>query len=120
MMVVLSLSATTFSARPRSCQGGGFQLAAGLFGDDLSAGQDGNILQHGFAAVAEARGFDGQDVQHAAQFVQHQGGQGFAVNILGDDDQVALADLDEFLQQRDDILGGGDLLVVDQDVRIRR
>ena len=47
---------------------------------------------------------------------KHEGGQGFAVNIFGDDDQVALADLDEFFEHGDDILGGGDLLVVDQDV----
>ena len=95
---------------------GGLQLAAGLFGDHRGAGEGGDILQHGLAAVAKAGGFDGQHVEHAAQFVQHQGRQGFAVNILSDDDQLALADLDQFLQQRDDVLGGGDLLVVDQDV----
>ena len=83
--------------------GGGFQLAAGLFGDHLGAGQDGDILQHGLAAVAKAGGFDGQDIEHAAQFVQHQGRQGFAVDVLGDDHQVALADLDQFLQEGDDI-----------------
>ncbi len=93
-------------------------LRPDLFGDHRAAGQDGDVLQHGLAAVAKARGLDGEHVEHAAQFVQHEGGQGFAVDVFGDDDQVALADLDEFLQQRDDVLSSGDLLVVDQDVGI--
>jgi hypothetical protein len=79
--------------------GGAFQLAAGLFGDHGAAGQDGDVLQHGLAAVAKAGGLDGEHVQHAAQLVQHQGGQGFAVDVLGDDDQLALADLDQLLEQ---------------------
>ena len=83
-----------------------------------AAGQGGDVLQHGLAAIAKARGLDGQHVEHAAQFVQHQGGQRFAVDVFGDDDQFALADLDQFLEDGDDILGGGDLLVVDQDVGV--
>ena len=59
------------------------ELAAHLFGDDLSAGQDGNVLQHGLAPVAKARRLDGDAVEHAAQLVQHQGGQRFAVDVLG-------------------------------------
>ena len=39
---------------------GGFQLAAEFLGDDGAAGQDGDVLQHGLAAIAEARGLDGQ------------------------------------------------------------
>ena len=57
-------------------------------------------------------------VEHAAQLVQHQGGQRFAVHILGDDDDLAAAQLDQLLQERDDVGGGGDLLVGDQDVRV--
>ena len=78
-------------------------LRPSLFGDDGAAGQDGDVLQHGLAAIAEARGLDGQDVEHAAQLVQHQGGQRFAVHVFGDDHEFALADLDQLLQQRDDV-----------------
>ena len=75
-------------------------LRPSLFGDDGAAGQDGDVLQHGLAAIAKAGGLDGEHVQHAAQLVQHQGRQRFAVDVFGDDDQVALADLDQFLEQR--------------------
>ena len=61
-----------------------------LFADDLATGQDGDVLEHGLAAVAEARGLDGQDVEGAAQLVDDQGRQGFAVHVLGDDDEVRL------------------------------
>ena len=44
-------------------------------------------------------------------------GQGVAVHILGDDDQL-LAVLDDLLEQRQDLLNGGDLLIGDQDVGI--
>ena len=118
MMVVSSLVDDDFLSAAQIGDGGGFELAAGFLGDHGAAGQDGNILQHSLAAIAKARGLDGHDVEHAAQFVQHQGSQRFAVNIFGDDDQVALADLDQFLQDGDDICCSGDFLVVDQDVRI--
>ncbi|MPM47325.1 hypothetical protein SDC9_94034 [bioreactor metagenome] len=96
-----------------------FQFAAGLFRDNLGAGEDGNILQHSLAAITKTRGFDGEDVEHTTQFVQDQGGQCFAVDIFSDDDQVSFAGLDKFLEHRHDILGSRDLLVVDQNVRIR-
>ena len=115
-MVVLSLSDNDLLGAAEVGDHGGFQLAAGLFRDHLGAGQGGDIPQHGLAAIAKAGGFDGQDVEHAAQLVQHQGRQRFAVDVFGDDHQLALADLDQFLEHRDDIGGGGDFLVVDQDV----
>ena len=40
-------------------EGGVLELEADLFGDDLAAGEDGDVLQHGLAAVAEAGGLDG-------------------------------------------------------------
>ena len=53
----------------------------------LAAGEDGDVLEHGLAAVAEARGLDGADLQGAAQLVDHQGGQGLALDVLGDDQE---------------------------------
>jgi hypothetical protein len=51
--------------------------------------------QHGLAAIAEARGLDGADVERAAQLVHHEGGQRFAFDFFGDDQQ-RLADLATF------------------------
>ena len=78
----------------------------------------GDVLQHGLAAIAEARGLDGDDIEHAAQLVQHQGGQRLAVHVLGDDHNFALAELDQLLQDRDDVGRGRNLLVGDQHVRV--
>ncbi len=67
---------------------GAVEPAADLLGDDLAAGQDGDVAQHLLAAVAEARGLDGQHVERAAQLVDDQRRQRLAVDILGDDDEV--------------------------------
>ena len=96
----------------------GLELAAQFFGDDGAAGQDGDVLQHGLAAITKTGGLDGQNVEHAAQLVQHQRRQRFAVHVFRNDDEVALALLEQLLHQRHNIGGGADLLVVDQDVRI--
>jgi hypothetical protein len=53
------------------------ELEAEVFGDELPAGDDGDVAHQGLAAVTEARGLDGADVQHAAQLVHDQGAQGF-------------------------------------------
>ena len=115
MMVVLSLSAHDAASAAQVVDGGAIELAADFLGDDRAAGQDGDVFQHGLAAIAEAGGLDGQDVEGAAQLVDHQGGQGLAVDVLGDDDQV-LGDLEELLEHGQDVGDGGDLLVGDQDV----
>ena len=62
------------------------QLDAKIFGDGLAAGQDCDVLQHGLAAIAEARGLDGRNLQRAAQLVDDQGRQRFAFHVFGDDD----------------------------------
>ena len=118
-MVVLSLSAVTFSARPRSCRVAVSSLRPVSSLITVPPVRTGDILQHGLAAVAKAGGLDSQHVQHAAQFVQHQGGQRLAVDIFGDDDQFTLAKLDEFLKDGDDILGSGDLLLVRSGCTVR-
>jgi len=80
----------------------------------LRPGENGDVLEHGLAAVAEAGGLDGADVQGAAQVVDDEGGQGFAFDILGDDEK-RLAGLGDLLKQGKKILHVGDLLVVDED-----
>ena len=67
-----------------------------------SAGQDGDILQHLLAAVAEAGRLDAHHVQGAPQTVDHQGAEGLALHVLGDDEQL-LTGLQHLLQQGQDV-----------------
>ncbi len=87
--------------------------------DHAATGQDGDVLEHGLAAVAEAGRLHRGDLQGAAQLVDDQGGQGLALDVLGDDQQRT-AHLRDLLQDRQQVLHGRDLLVVDEDVRHRR
>ena len=80
----------------------------------MGAGEHGDVLQHGLAAIAETRGFDGADVQGAAQLVHHQGGESFTLDLIGDDQQV-LAGLSNLLEQGQEFAQVRDLLLVDQD-----
>ncbi len=116
-MVVLSLSMVIFLAWPRSCDLDVLQLDAEIFGDGLAAGQNRDVLQHGLAAIAEARSLDGRDVQRATQLVDDQGRQRFTFHVLGDDHQRTSA-LGDLLEQRKQVLHRGDLLLVDEDVGV--
>ncbi len=86
-------------------------------GDNLTAGNDGDVFQHALAAVAEARSLHGNAGEGAAQFVQQDGSQGLAFEVLGDDEQRA-ARLGNFLEHRQQVLDGGNLLVGEQDERV--
>src|SRR5690606_33959028 len=72
---------------------------------------------HGLAAVAKARGLDGGNLEPAAQAVDHEGGQRFAFNVLGDDQQRTVG-LDDRFENRQQRLQVGELLFVQQDERI--
>ena len=65
----------------------------------LAAGEDRDVLEHGLAAVAVARGLDRRHLQRAAQLVDDQRGQRLALEVLGDDQQ-RLAELGHLLQER--------------------
>ena len=93
------------------------ELEAEVGADDLAAGQDRDILQHCFSSVAVTRCLDSDNAERAAQLVDDQGRQGFAFDVLSDDEELR-THLDDLLKQRQDVLYGGDLLVGDQDVRI--
>ena len=97
--------------------GSGLQLQTHFLADDGAAGEDGDILQHLLAAVAEAGGLDAHHVQGAPQTVDDQGVQSLALNILSDDDQL-LAGLDQLLQDGQDVGDDGDLLIGDEDIGV--
>src|SRR6267143_979579 len=93
------------------------ELDAEIFRDRLAAGQDRDVLQHGLAAIAEARGLDGRDLEAAAQTVDDEGGESFAFDVFRNDDQ-RLAALHHGFQQRKQFIQLRKLLFVDQDVGI--
>src|SRR5665647_1495598 len=62
-------------------------LDAEIFRDRLTAGQNGDVLQHRLAAIAEARSFDGSNLEATAQTVDDQGGERFAFDVFSDDDE---------------------------------
>ena len=117
MIVVLSLVTTTRRAWPRVVETDLVELEADLLGDDLAAGEGGDVLEHGLAAVAEAGRLDRDDVERAAHLVDDQRREGLAVDVLGDDEQ-RLAGLDDLLQDRQDVGDGRDLALVDEHVGV--
>ena len=68
-------------------EGDVLELEADLFGDDLAAGEDGHVLEHRLAALAEAGSLDGDALEGAPDLVDDQGGEGLALDVLGDDHQ---------------------------------
>ena len=98
-------------------QGGLLEAQADFLRDHLATGQHGDILQHGLAPIAEARRLDGGDLHDAADVVHHQGGQGFALDVLGNDQQRP-AGLRHAFQQRQHVADVRDLLVVQENQRI--
>ena len=77
----------------------------------------GDVLEHGLAAVAEARRLDGGGLQRAAQLVDDERGQRLALDVLGDD-QERPAGAGHLLEHRQQVLHRADLLLVDQDERV--
>src|SRR5690606_25602866 len=63
------------------------ELDADIFGHDRAARQDGDVFQHGLAAVAEARSLHRRDLQAAAQLVDDERGQRLALDVFRDDEQ---------------------------------
>src|SRR2546430_2310416 len=93
------------------------ELDAQVLCDGLPTSENGNVFEHGLAAIAKARGFYRRALQCAAQLIHHQGRQGLALNILSDDQQ-RLAHFGHLFEQRQQILHRADLLLVDQDVHV--
>src|SRR5581483_8798789 len=93
------------------------ELDAEILRDRLAVGQRGNVLQHRLAAIAEAWGLHGGDLESAAQLVDDERGERLAFNLLGDDKQ-GLAGLHDRLEHGQQRLQTCQLLLVDQDKRL--
>src|SRR5262249_27226422 len=93
------------------------ELDAEVFRDELAAGEDRDVLEHGLAAVTEARCLDGRDLEPAAQLVDDERGKCLALDVLGDDHQ-RLARLHHRLEYRQHGLQAGELLLVQEDIGV--
>ena len=93
------------------------QFDAEILHDRFRPGQGRNVLEHGLASIAIPRGLDRRHLQHAAKLVDDQGAQGFAGDILGNDEQRLLA-AHHLFQKRNEFLGGVDFFFADQDQRL--
>src|SRR5205807_5824921 len=61
------------------------ELDAKILADYLTAAQDGKVIEHCLAAIAEARRLHSRDLQPAAQFVDAEGRLRLPLDILRDD-----------------------------------
>src|SRR4029079_4872160 len=93
------------------------ELDAEVFRDRLATGQDGDVLEHGLAAIAEARRPDGGNLETAAQLVDDERSERLALDVLSDD-QKRLARLHDSLEHGKHRLQAGDILLVDEDVGV--
>src|SRR5699024_6515900 len=93
------------------------ELEPDFLGHDLATGEDGDVGQLRLAAVAESRSLDGHGLEGALELVEHQDGQGFALDVFGDDKQ-RLVRLLHLLEDGQQFLHVRDLGVDDEDVGI--
>ena len=85
--------------------------------DGAAAGEGRDVLEHRLAAIAEARRLHGGAGNDPAELVHDERGERLTLDVLRDHQQW-LAGLRDLLEQRDEVLDRGDLLLVDEDVRI--
>ena len=93
------------------------QLDTFLLADHRSAGEDSDVFEHLFAAVAEARSLHSADLQLRTQTIDNQSGQRFAIYVLCDDQQRTSALYSRF-ENRQQLFEVRDLLIIDQDIRL--
>ena len=103
--------------RAEHVQSGVFEFQALLFADDSTTGKYGDVLQHFLATVAETGSFDCTNTQVRTQTVYYQCSKGFAIYVLGNNQQRTAA-LNYAFQQRKNVFERRNLLVVDKHVRL--
>src|SRR5690606_36702246 len=110
----LALGDDHLASAAQQTERGVLELEADLLGDDLTTGEDRDVLQLRLAAVTETGSLDGSRLEDAADLVQHERRETLALDVLGDDDEL-LALLDHLVYDRQEVLDVGDLGVGDQD-----
>ena len=101
------------TGRTQHIHGSVLQLDTNLLRDYGTAGQDCDVAEHILAAIAKARSLNSYAGEGAAQTVYDQGRQSLALNVLSDEQQL-LAGLNDLLEDRQQLLNVGQLLIGDQ------
>jgi len=93
------------------------ELDAQLLAHDLPAREDGHVLEHLLAAVAETGGLDGTDLERATELVDDERRERLALDVLRDDEQRLLVARNR-LEDRHQVLHGRDLLLAEEQVTV--
>ena len=96
---------------------GRLEVEAEIRRDDLSAREDRDVLHHGLAAVAEGRSLYSGALEGAAQLRDHEGCEGFALDVLGNHEE-GLAGLHNLLEHGQELLHVRDLALVNEHVGV--
>src|SRR5690606_23870796 len=96
---------------------GVLELEANFLGDHLALREHSEVLQHRLATIAKARSLYSAHAERSAKLVYDERGKRLTFDVLGNDEK-RLAHLGNLLQDREQVLHCGDLLVVDQDERV--
>jgi len=115
-MVVFSLSTTIDLARPRSSKPMDSSLMPRSSVMHLPPVRMA-ISPSWLAAIAEAGGFDGADVNRSPQFVHHQSREGFPFDVFGND-RSGLPSLATFSRNREQVFEAADFLFVIQHIGV--
>src|SRR6188768_4521600 len=97
--------------------GGLLELQTDFIRNHRAAREDCDVLQHGLATIAKARGLDGSNLEDAADVVDHERRESFAFDVLADHEQ-GTALLRDRLEQRQHFADVRDLLVRQEDQRL--
>src|SRR5437667_107744 len=81
-----------------------------VLGNRVPAGQGGKVFEHGLATIAEARRLYGTAGEGSAQLVDHERGQGLALDLFGNDEE-RLTRLGHLLEQGQHLLHDAELLL---------
>ncbi len=114
-MVVSSLEILIFLALPRTSRPTSSRAEAHFFSDDDTAGEDSDVFEHGFAAVAKGGGFDGAQGQAGFELIDDEGRKSFSIDIIGNDEQGALRFFHHFFKDGNEVARIGEFFVGDED-----
>jgi hypothetical protein len=93
------------------------QVQADAFSDGFSTCDSGYVLQHTLTLVSDAGRTDGRHSQRSAQLAYNESSEGFAPNVIRDD-QKRLATLCNLRKEREQVLLGADLAFVNKNVYV--
>src|SRR5262249_18502186 len=79
--------------------------------------EDGDVLQHGLAAITKTGSLDGGNLKTAAELVDNQRGERLAFDVFSNDEQ-RFAGLHHSLEQRQEVVERRKFLFIDQEIGV--